>query len=102
MQRAREALHKIASDVLHSAPAEDAAVIAWPLVCGTAVAAKTRALSFTPSDGELRVLVPDSAWQSQLSSFASPYMEALNELVNQKVASIRFVLTDDKKEAQSA
>ena len=62
------------SDLLRTRPAEEAVMLAWPLVCGKEVAARTRAVSF--SEGSLIVEVPDTAWRNQLQSFVSKVLSA--------------------------
>lgn len=97
MEPAQAGFHKIVADILRRAPAEDAAVIAWRLVCGSAVAEKTQALDFR--GGVLRVEVPDATWRANLESFVPQYLAALNQMVNQKVERIQFVLASAKKVA---
>ena len=89
MEPARAGFHKIVADILRRAPAEDAARIAWRLVCGKTVAEKTEVLEFR--DGVLRVGVPDEAWRSNLGGFVPRYLELLNGMLNKKVESIEFV-----------
>ena len=90
MEHAGTGLQKIVADSIRRAPSQDAAVLAWPLVCGTAVADKTRALDF--SDGVLSVQVPDATWRSQLMGLAPQYLAAVNQFVPQNVRRIAFVL----------
>ena len=90
MQHAGAGLQKIVTDTLRRAPTDDAAVLAWPLVCGTAVAGKTRALDFT--DGVLSVQVPDANWRTQLLGLAPQYLAAVNQFVNHSVKRIAFLL----------
>jgi len=78
LERARGGLQKIAADLLRSAPAEDAAVIVWALVCGAAVASRTKALEVNA--GVLRIEVPDEGWRAQLMSFVPFYLEAVKRL----------------------
>ena len=49
MEPVRTGLRQIMSDLLRARPAEEAVVLAWPLVCGKEVAARTTAANF--SDG---------------------------------------------------
>ncbi len=99
MQRARATLEKIGADVLRRAAPEDAPLLAWPLVCGTQVAAKTKALAF--DKGTLRVQAPDDAWGKQLASFSGRYLAAFRGLLGERVSKIEFVAAP-KKPAQSA
>jgi hypothetical protein len=77
--------------LLRQQPAAEAVVLAWPLVCGSEVAARTRAVSF--AGGELTVEVADSAWRRQLASFDSRYVAGFAELLGPVVGKIRFVRT---------
>ncbi len=77
-------------EVLHLAPAEDVPLLAWPFVCGSAVAAKTRAMAF--HEGELVVEVPDAPWRTQLMALASDYTANLRRVTGGKVERLRFVL----------
>jgi hypothetical protein len=94
MEPARAGFHKIVADILRRAPAEDAAGIAWKLVCGQTVAEKTEVLQFR--EGVLRVRVPDEAWRSNLGAFVPRYLELLNDMLNKKVERIEFVLPPQK------
>jgi hypothetical protein len=101
MERAATGLRKIVAEALAKAPPEEAAVVAWPLVCGTAVADKTRALELAA--GVLRVEVPDAGWRNQLHGFTPHYLEALNRITSGKVERIEFVLAGEaRKEPASA
>jgi predicted nucleic acid-binding Zn ribbon protein len=90
VERAGAGLQKIVVQSLGRMPASDAPVLAWPLVCGTAVADKTQAFEFT--DGVLCVQVPDATWRSQLLGLAPQYLAAVNQFVNHSVKRIAFLL----------
>jgi predicted nucleic acid-binding Zn ribbon protein len=90
MQKAAGALSKVIADALSRVPPEEAPVSAWPFVCGSNVAHRTRAVDFR--DRVLRVEVPDRAWRSQLMELAPRYLAALNSLVGHKVQRIQFLL----------
>jgi hypothetical protein len=77
------------ADLLRAQPAEEAAVLAWPLVCGREVAARTRAVAF--AEGKLTVEVADPAWRRQLASFDSRYLAGFADLLGPMVREIRFV-----------
>ncbi len=47
LNRASAGLETIVAKALHRAPADESALLAWPVVCGSAVAERTRALSFS-------------------------------------------------------
>ena len=75
-------------DVLRGAPPEERAFLAWPVVCGASVAARTRPLAF--EDGVLRVEVPDRIWRTQLLDLTPHYTAALQRLAG--VKRVEFVL----------
>ena len=89
MERVRDGLQKIVMDSIRRAPAREAPVLGWPLACGAAVAARTRALGY--EDGVLRVEVPDAAWRNELIGLAPKYLAVLNQFA--KVKRIEFVTT---------
>jgi hypothetical protein len=65
-------------------------MLAWPLVCGSRVAERTRALDFFQA--VLRVEVPDAGWKRELQDLAPRYVAALNRYSIQKIKSIEFVI----------
>jgi hypothetical protein len=75
-------------DLLRARPQEEAVMLAWPLVCGKEVAARTTAVSF--SDGTLTIEVSDVSWRNQLQSFASRYLNGYEGLLGQVVKSVQF------------
>jgi hypothetical protein len=89
MEPARAGFHKIVVDILRRAPVEDAALIAWRLICGNTVDARTTALDF--KNGVLRVKVPDSTWRANLEEFTPQYLESLNRMLTDKFERIVFV-----------
>lgn len=89
MEPVRTGLRNIMRDLLRSRPAEEAVVLAWPIVCGREVAERARAASFT--EGVLTVEVSDAAWREQLGSFAPRYVSGFTELIGPLVREIRFV-----------
>jgi hypothetical protein len=93
MEPAGAGLEKILVDSLRRMPLTDAPVIAWPLVCGSAVAERTRAVSFT--GGVLRVEVSDTGWRRELQALAPRYLATINRYVGQRVQRLEFVLRDE-------
>lgn len=81
-------LEKIVAGSLRHAP--DGPILAWPLACGSAVAARTRAVSFRA--GVLWVEVPDLGWRSELRHLGSRYLFAVNRYSPVNVSRIEFVL----------
>ena len=90
MQNARSTLKKIFAENVCSKAGDEAPLLAWPVVCGAAVADKTRALSFV--DGVLVVAVPDVVWRSQLQQMYQQYLAGLNHVSGQQVQNISFVV----------
>src|SRR5260221_9319349 len=89
MEPARTGLRNIMSELLRARPAEEAVVLAWPMVCGPEVASRTRVLSF--SEGCLTVEVPDAAWRDQLFAFTTRYTSGYNDLLGPLVQNIKFL-----------
>jgi predicted nucleic acid-binding Zn ribbon protein len=90
MQQARGTLRKIFADKVCGQAGDEAPLLAWPVVCGAAVAEKTKALSFV--DGILMVAVCDAAWRNQLQSMYQQYLAGVNQLAGKQVQSISFVV----------
>jgi hypothetical protein len=84
-------LERIVAQSLRQAPPAQAPLMAWPIVCGSAVAERTLALSFL--DGVLRVRVADMGWQSELQTLAPRYLTAINRYTPEAVRRIDFVVT---------
>ena len=91
MERARDGLQKIVVDAIRRAPTAEAPLLGWPLACGAAVAARTRALAY--NDDVLRVEVPDAAWRNELIGLIPKYLATLNQFA--KVKRIEFVTSKD-------
>jgi len=83
-------LEKIVSSALRHAAPEQTPVLAWPLACGSAVAARTLVLGF--SDGVLRVQVADAGWKSELQNLAPRYVALLNRYASRKIERIEFLV----------
>jgi Dna[CI] antecedent DciA-like protein len=90
VEQAGVGLGKLVLDSLRRVPQGEAPLLAWPLVCGSVVAERTRALEF--ADAVLRVEVPDAGWKREMQSLASRYLAALNRYAGQKVERIEFVI----------
>ncbi len=78
---------------LRRVPPGEAPLLAWPLVCGSGVAERTRAASF--SDCVLCVEVPDAGWRRELQSLAPRYVALLNRYAGQKIERVDFVIRQD-------
>ena len=88
MEPARTGLRKIIRDLLRARPADEAVLIAWPLICGRDVAARTSAISF--NGGSLTVSVPDRTWRSELSALAPRYVAGFEGLIGPVVREVVF------------
>lgn len=90
MERATAGLESIVAKALQRAPASESAVLAWPVACGSAVADRTRAVSF--SHGILLVEVADSGWRRELADLAPRYLAVINKYSSTSVKRIEFVV----------
>jgi len=90
-------IEKIIAGSLGKVPCQEAVLLAWPIACGSAVAARTQAIEF--SGGMLRVEVPDSAWRAELQHLAPKYLYTLNRYAK-GVTRIEFMVR--RKVGQSA
>jgi hypothetical protein len=92
VEHAAPALERIVGNRVRRAP--DAPLLAWPLACGSTVAARTRALEF--SRGVLRVEVPDAGWRAELQHLAPRYLAVINRYAAVPVSRVEFVLRTAK------
>ena len=90
MEQVGSDLEKIVAQSLRQAPPAQAPLMAWPVVCGSAVAERTRALNFV--DGVLRVEVADAGWRSELQVLSPRYLASINRYTLEIVRRIEFVL----------
>jgi predicted nucleic acid-binding Zn ribbon protein len=95
MQPIGSGLEGVVSRSLRKAPVGEGPVLAWPLACGSAVAARTRALAF--NDGVLRVEVADTSWRRELQALASRYLVQINKFCAENVARVEFVIANPNK-----
>jgi hypothetical protein len=90
VEQAGRGLEKLLLGSLRRMPPGEAPLLAWPLVCGSVVAERTRALEFAKA--VLRVEVPNTGWKREMQSLAPRYLAALNRYAGQKVERIEFVI----------
>jgi hypothetical protein len=95
MQAANAGLEKVVARSLRKAPAGQAPLLAWPLACGSAVAARTRAIGFR--DGIVQVEVPDAGWRQELQALAPRYVAQMNRYVTDTVRRVEFVIANGGK-----
>lgn len=91
MEPVRTGLRNIMSDLLRARPAEEAVVLAWPLVCGKDVAERTHAASF--SEGCLLVELSDARWAAELKSFSARYVAGFEALLGPVVKEVKFKIS---------
>jgi Dna[CI] antecedent, DciA len=94
VERIAPTLEKVVATSLRRAPMGQAPLLAWPLACGSAVAARTSALSF--DKGVLRVEVPDAGWRAELRQLAPQYLAVINRYSSNPVSKIDFVIRPAK------
>ena len=90
MESAGSGLEKIVAKSLRLAPPAEGPLLAWPVVCGSAVAERTRALRF--EDGVLRVEVAGQRWKAELQALAPRYLAMINRYTAVAVRRIEFVV----------
>jgi len=90
VERAGAGLEKIVLGSLRRVPQGETPLLAWPLVCGSAVAERTRALQF--AGAVLRVEVPDAGWKREMQSLAPRYLAMLNRYSGHQIERIEFVI----------
>src|SRR5438132_12637777 len=90
MEHASVGLERIVASSLRRAPSGEGPVLAWPLACGQAVAARTTALEF--ADGVLRVQVPDAGWRAELQALAPRDLAVSNRYVAESVQKVEIVV----------
>jgi predicted nucleic acid-binding Zn ribbon protein len=90
LEQAGAGIEKIVVESLRRMPAADAPMMAWPLVCGSAVAERTRVVSF--AGGVLLIEVADVGWRRELQSLAPRYLAMINRYVGQGVKRLEFMV----------
>jgi hypothetical protein len=90
LEQAGAGLEKIVAQSLRLAPPAEAPLLAWPVVCGSAVAERTRAVSF--EGGVLRVEVAGLQWRAELQGLAPRYLAMINRYTTETVHRIEFVV----------
>jgi hypothetical protein len=95
MEQAGTGLDQIVAKSLRQVPAGQAPLMAWPIVCGSAVSERTRAIEFR--DGVLQVEVADKGWKSELQALAPRYLAAINRYTTEAVRRIEFVVAEKRQ-----
>src|SRR2546428_8601237 len=84
MEHASVGLERIVASSLRRAPSGEGPVLAWPLACGQAVAARTTALEV--ADGNLRAQGADAGWRAALQRLAPQDLAVIHRYVAECVA----------------
>ena len=79
MQAAGSVIPEILAELLRVMPKAEAVRLAWPMVCGARVAARTTPAEF--NRGVLQVEVPDRAWGAELSGLEAHYRKEFRRLL---------------------
>ncbi len=90
LEHAGTGIEKIVEQSLRQVSPDQAPLFAWPVVCGSVVAERTRTLSFEA--GILRVEVSDAGWKSELQALVPRYLAAINRYTTEAVRRIEFVI----------
>jgi hypothetical protein len=90
LEHAGTRLQGVVAGSMRRVPRNEAPVLAWPLVCGSAVAERTRAVTFAA--GILRVEVADTGWKRELQGLAPRYLAMINRYAGQTVSRIEFAV----------
>jgi len=90
VEPASAGIEKIVAASLRQSPPGTGPVLAWPVACGQAVAARTTALDF--ADGVLHVEVPDTGWKVELQSLAPQYLAVINRYTRERVRRLEFLV----------
>jgi predicted nucleic acid-binding Zn ribbon protein len=94
VEQAGIGLDGIVAKSLRQLPTAETPVIAWPIVCGSAVSERTRVIGFR--DGVLTVQVADAGWKSELQRLAAQYVAAINRYATEGVRRIEFVVVQSE------
>jgi predicted nucleic acid-binding Zn ribbon protein len=88
MENMREMLRRNLGRSLEALPELDRLTAAWPVACGTAMAAKGEVAGY--EDGVLRVVVKNSVWLEQMRSMQQVLERELARIAEVKLTGIHF------------
>jgi hypothetical protein len=88
MQSMRDVLKGSLGRSLSRLQEEDRLASAWPVVCGTAMAARGSVVGY--ADGVVRIEVEDATWLRQLESMRSQLATELARIAGVRVVEIHF------------
>jgi hypothetical protein len=96
MQDLTTSLLQTKSTLLRACAPADAPALAWPMVCGSRVAERTKPAAF--ESGVLTIIVPDKAWRSELSDLAPRYVAELNKISPVQIKLLLFITPEQAKQ----
>ena len=99
MEPAARGLDKVIAQSMLRVPGEEVPLVAWPFVCGSVVAERTRAVSFKA--GVLCVEVSNAGWKQELQALAPRYLSGINRYTRETVSRIEFVIAQPVPEQAS-
>jgi predicted nucleic acid-binding Zn ribbon protein len=99
MEPAGRGLDKVIAQAMLRVPSEEVPLVAWPFVCGSVVAERTRAVSC--KEGVLCVEVADAGWKRELQVLAPRYLSGINRYTRETVSRIEFVIAQPVSEPSS-
>ena len=97
MEALRDLLRSTLSTVLNTHTEEDKVRAAWPVVCGSAIAQRTRVTGYAP--GRLEVAVPDGAWLRQMGSLREKLLREMTPVCGVLLTDILFKVSPAEFEA---
>ena len=99
MERMRDVLRHGLAASLGAAPLEDRLAAAWPVACGSAIAAHTTVAGL---EGKvLRVQVSDPAWLRQLQTMRAGLSHDLSRIAGVPVTDILFLSDQNLADARA-
>ena len=90
LEKMRDLLKHSLGHSLHTLPEEDRLALAWPVVCGKAMAEHGAVIGF--AGGVLQVQVADEAWRQQFFTMQGQLAAELSRIAAVKVTGIHWKL----------
>ncbi|RSL16407.1 uncharacterized protein DUF721 [Edaphobacter aggregans] len=95
MQGMRDLLKGSLRRSLHAMRDEDRLAVAWPVVCGKALAERGSVVGY--ADGLVHVEVADGAWLRQMMSMKAQLVGEMARIAGVKVVGIHFEVSGPKE-----
>jgi predicted nucleic acid-binding Zn ribbon protein len=99
MEAIRDLLRSTLAAALNGLSPEDRVHAGWPVVCGGAIALRTRVIAFT--DGVLEVAVADGAWLRQMGSLREKLLREMPGVCGVPLTDILFRVRPAEFEADT-